>query len=295
MIGRIALAALLLAALYGLGAGESAGAPIPPQINANLNDDCIEGFFWPSNQSVSVTVTDPGGDVVLSKNVSTDGDGHFTVNPVGQLCDVPFDLEPRWKITASDDTTAKVLVLADVTFDDLNPDTDRAAGTAPPGDLFIGIFDQGNGEVDIQNHPGGSWSVDIGSRGGDVQVGSGGDVFSWDADKDATVADRFVTAVSLEAGAPKSRATVVESGEKVLLSGRLDAGDTACVRRQRVSLVKVGGRRREALESDRTDGQGIYSFIRRVKRTTSFRVKYAGGKRCQRAASRVKTVRVAGS
>ena len=217
------------------------------------------------------------------------------------------------KVTIDDGTTRKDLVLRDVSVDDLDPNANTMAGTAPGGphipddtatpDLWFSAWDEGNrgtAEAEIRYHPGGRWFVNFGALGGDVRpgAGAGAGVIAWDEDDDGTVAERFLTAVSLEASSVNSRAAravVVERGTKVRLTGTLSAGKAACIRRKRVQLLDVTGDHSEGVRSDRTNGRGRYSFTKRVKKTTSFRVRYRGGTRCQRSLSRARTVRVAGS
>lgn len=295
-----ALAVPLLASLGLLVSSPGTAQQQPgPDVRPNINDDCIEGFNWPTSASVDVTVRDSGGSVLHRFNdVPVDSDSHFGAGAQpGGFCDRPVDLQPGMEVTATDGDTTKVVVLRRVTYDELDPDTDVAAGTAPAGRLFISVFTEGpNAYQEIDDHPGGRWSVDFGALGVDVKVGSGGDVFASDDDGDSTVADHFVTAVSLQASVPAEAGAAVRvaRGTEIRLQGRLSAGERACVKRKRVRLVKVSGKHQKSLRSGRTNRRGRYSFDRTVKKTTSFRVDYRGNVRCQRSKSRVRQVKVSG-
>jgi hypothetical protein len=266
----------------------------------NINDDCMEGFSWPPHASIDLAVRDSDGSVVYRTTTRANAAGHFDVGNNGaERCDVPVDLRPGMKVTASDGNTTKDVVLERITFDQLDPVTTTAAGTAPSGPVDVFVYWNGlNSSVDAHPvaGPGGDWFVDVGALGGKIEAGSMGDVFVFDADKDATSADHFVTTVSLGASAPAgaaSHAVVVTPGSRVRLSGRLSAGTRACVKRKRVKLLQIAGGATKVLGSARTNRTGRYSFVRKVERTTSFRVRYGGNARCQRSNSRLRLVRVA--
>ena len=283
----------------------SRSASNPTQVIGNVASNCIEGHFWPRDVSVQVTVTDAGGDVLYSDRTRTDAKGDFAVPPYEGVVPCDFlDLRAGMSITATAGDTTKVVRLARVTFDRLDPATDTAAGTASVGPVDIYVYD-GRGELaanaPIETDASGDWFVDVGALGGSVEEGSFGDAFVYDEDGDTTVADLYVTALSLDtsvgagsgAAAPAARAITVTRGTQVRLAGRLSAGSRGCVRKKRVTLLKVSGKRHKALKSARTDGKGRYSFNRTMKRTTSFRVRYRGRQGCQRSRSRHRIVRVA--
>lgn len=323
---RTAVAVSLIAGVWvisGLpaGPGQAPADEFDPSVRVNINDHCIEGARFARSQRVSVKVWDAQNKVVWAapNGVKTDADGFISFgreDVVGDLyCEPPSppDLSPGMKVTIDDGTIRKDLVLRDVTVDDLDPNADTFAGTAPEGphiaddtatpDLWFSAWDENNrgtAEAEIRIHPGGRWFVDFGSLGGDVRpgAGAGAGVLAWDEDNDATAAERFLTAVSLQASsanARAARAVVVERGSKVRLTGKLSAGKDACTQRRRVQLLDVTGGHSEGVQSDRTNRRGRYSFTKRVKRTTSFKVRYRGGTRCQRSVSRARTVRVTGS
>lgn len=315
VLAALVAALALLAAVAGRGSPPASAFNTETHIAANLNDDCIDGFDWPARTPVHVEVRDSGGSVVDAKTVSTDSAGTF--QNVGGVdydkggCQIP-DLRPGMKVTASDGATTRQLLLESVTFDELDPATLTAAGTAPPGrTINVYIYPKAIGREEFQADASGHWSVDIGALGGQLDDPAAfGDVFlrdllddGPDGNYDHTGADHFLTGLSLGASSAASAAsaagrgaaatTVVRRGSRVRLSGKLSAGSRACVRRKRVKLLKLRHGRSTALKSARTNRRGRYSFVRKVKRTTRFRVQYAGNRRCQRSKSRVRVVRVA--
>ena len=322
LVGFVVTVALLAAVWASPSAQPPPGEP--PKVQVNLSDDCIEGFHWPSRATIRIEVRDSGGNVVYPASgdppvrVSADSNGHFVEDDEGFVmgdCNRVPDLRPGMKVTASDGATTKELVLHQTTFDQLDPVTDTATGTAPQGSLppqysynhyFQVLLHSPGGGPGFEAAPpisqAGSWFVDFGALGANVEVGSGGEALVLDSDLDSTWVELQVTGVSLSASVPAGPAsvvgaraaatTVVRRGSLVRLSGKLSAATRVCVRRKRVKLFKVRGKKRKPLKSGRTNRRGRYSFVRRVRRTTRFQVRYAGNKRCQRSKSRVKRVRV---
>ena len=58
------------------------------------------------------------------------------------------------------------------------------------------------------------------------------------------------------------------SGTQVRLKGKLSAGSRACVKKKRVKLVKLEGKKKRLLQRGRTNRDGRYSFDRAVRKTT---------------------------
>jgi hypothetical protein len=146
----------------------------------------------------------------------------------------------------------------------------------------------------------GTWSVDVAALGGQVDPTSRGDAFLGDSDGDMTRFSIFVTALSLDASASGgrtlqgARAREVRRGARVRLAGALSARTPACTKDKTVKLEALAGGSATVLGSTRTSATGRYAFTRTVKRTTSFRVRYAGRAGCQASKSRVRKVRVSG-
>jgi hypothetical protein len=284
-------------------------------ITAALGANCIEGHFWPAGVPVDINVRNGAGNIVYSTTATTDPSGHFWVNlhPDRVHCEIPVTLAPGMRVTASDGTTTKSLLIETLSFDQLDPGTQTAAGTAPAGKAVqVSVywdalpFNPANNVyiTDVVAGSQGDWFVDVRAMGGQVDSTSLGGVFlpddGADGNFDFTTAPIYVTAVSLSAGAPaqaRSSATVRAAGaraaagaRRVLLSGKLKAADRVCTKRKRVRLLKVVGRKSKSLASARTNGKGRYTFVRRIDRTTSFKVRFRGDRVCQRSESRIRTV-----
>jgi hypothetical protein len=313
------VAALSLLAAFGLAPRSApADPPSMTHITAALGANCIEGHFWPAGVPVDINVRNGAGNIVYSTTATTDPSGHFWVNlhPDRVHCEIPVTLAPGMRVTASDGTTTKSLLIETLSFDQLDPGTQTAAGTAPAGKAVqVSVywdalpFNPANNVyiTDVVAGSQGDWFVDVRAMGGQVDSTSLGGVFlpddGADGNFDFTTAPIYVTAVSLSASTPAVATSAVAgaagarqaaSGRRVRLSGRLKAGDKVCTKRKRVRLLKVVGKRTKALASSRTTKKGRYSFLRNVARTTSFKVRYRGDQICQRSESRIKTVRVGG-
>ena len=309
------LAAVLLVVALFLVPRPAAAQPPPAHLVAWPASDCLEGHLWPEDVPVSVELRDRDGRVAYSTTADTDSSGNFVVNPRGQpyvSCDIPVPLRTGMTYTASDGNTTKSLVIEPLSFDLLDPETQTAAGTAAVGRMDprvqVSIYWNNNSQNVYFFWPIGSdgtWSVNVADNGGTVEPGSQGDVFvaddGADGNVDFTKATTWVTAVSLNAS-PADEAShaiahaagvTVRAGTQVQLAGRLSAGTAkACVKRKRVGLLKLTGGRSRVLGSARTNNKGRYSFLRKVRRTTRFRVRYRGNRVCQRSESRATTVRV---
>src|SRR5687767_12683546 len=128
------MALCLLGAVLIWGSRSAPAQDEPTQLSVNINDDCIGSDTWPASDRVDVEVRDGSAAVVFETTVTADSAGNFIVNEVhGGRCDIPVDLRPGMEVTASGRSTTKVVELKLVTYDELNPDTDMASGTAPAG------------------------------------------------------------------------------------------------------------------------------------------------------------------
>ena len=244
---------------------------------------------------------------------TTDASGHFVVNPrtiPWVSCDIPVQVSPGMTYTASDGRTTKSLLIEPLSWELLDPDAQTAVGTAAADrkDVQVSVYWGANAQnVYVFTDAGsdGRWSVNVAQSGGRVESDSQGDAFladdGADGNVDFTKATIWVTALSLsadQAGAAysaiaRAAGARVAPGARVRFSGRLSAASNGCVSRKRVQLLKLAGRRSRVLESARTTKGGRYSFLRKVRRTTRFRIRYPGTRVCQRSTSRVETVRIA--
>jgi hypothetical protein len=171
---------------------------VSPVFEVSLTDDggiagdvifvcCGEGFT--PDATVSVEVYDsPGGASRFAGSATTDFEGSFAVGPGTH----GLDMAPGMYVVVTDDTTfiAKDMVLADITFEGIDPDTEVATGTAPPGaEVHVGVGDPFHGEfccISTTADTSGDWSVDFDDVGFDVDPRMGGTVHLTDGDGDTT-------------------------------------------------------------------------------------------------------------
>lgn len=83
----------------------------------------------------------------------------------------------------------------------------------------------------------------------------------------ALAATTYNTAIKLRASN-----TSIQRGQRVIFSGELKSTFRKCFRDRKVTLYRNG----VAVESQRTDRQGDFRFVRHPNRTRTWRVKFAG-------------------
>ena len=79
----------------------------------------------------------------------------------------PIGIAPGQYVTATDGLTTKQLILADTSFDVLDPDFNKGSGTGPANEearVYIDT-DQGDYEYVLTVEPDGTWSIDYGALG----------------------------------------------------------------------------------------------------------------------------------
>jgi uncharacterized repeat protein (TIGR01451 family) len=134
----------------------------PATISGDLSCNSVNGNGFAPNSSVSVVVKDaPGGATVYSNtSVPTDGTGNFNL-----FCGFGPDLTPGMEITVTSGPETKVLVLADLTIDVVDPPTDVVSGTAPANSsLFVGVNNPpgpGGAGQNTTADGTGNWTVDF--------------------------------------------------------------------------------------------------------------------------------------
>jgi uncharacterized repeat protein (TIGR01451 family) len=168
----------------------------PATISGDLSCNSVNGNGFASSSSVSVVVKDaPGGTTVYSNgSVPTDGTGNFNL-----FCGFGPDLVPGMEITVSDGSTTKVLVLADLTIDSVDPATDVVSGTAPANSsVFVGVNNPpgpgGSGQNTTADGSG-NWSVDF-TGTFDVTGGTHANASVSDADGDSTHINKAPATIS---------------------------------------------------------------------------------------------------
>jgi len=162
----------------------------PPQFEASLTNDWVNGWSFTPESSVVVEIFASSVDVVplFSGVVPTDPGGNFNLDAGvhGQ------DLVPGTYIEVTG--SFKTLEMVDVTFDTFDPGTDTIGGTAPVGAVVgFDVGDEGGGVGGETTADGsGDWSVDLNTAefgNFDLTGAMGGQAYVTDGDGDRTVAE----------------------------------------------------------------------------------------------------------
>jgi hypothetical protein len=167
---------------------EVAITPEPSSTPDTIFACCDEG--WTADSSVTVTIFDgPGGSALYGPAViPTDSAGDFRVSPEVH----GLDLVPGMVVVVTDDTTSitKQLVLAEMSFDALDPDAYVASGTAPSGaEVWVEPvvpYEEGEFALTVVADDSGAWFADFGAEGFDVTPFMGGTAIIDDEDGDST-------------------------------------------------------------------------------------------------------------
>ncbi len=157
----------------------------PPQFQASLTNDWVQGWNFAPSSTVTVEIFDGvgGASQFFSDSVPTDDSGYFNLYDLQGV-----DLVPGTYIVVTG--SEKTLEMVDLTFDVFDPAADLIEGTADPGTIVgFGVgneFEGFGGEVtaDID----GNWSVDL-SAVFDLTPQMGGQAYVTDDDGDQTVAE----------------------------------------------------------------------------------------------------------
>ena len=164
-------------------------APQPPQLWANPGYDWVQGFGFAPNGSVELWINadplvDPPTDIV-----GTDGGGQFWFNP-------PVGLSFGDGIHASDGVIERHLLVEGPLSIEVDGPSATASGELPVGaGVAVGIGGNDCGaNVEVADGDDGTvdgfWFVDVaGDCPGGLGDNAGGQVFLFDADGDATVAE----------------------------------------------------------------------------------------------------------
>ncbi len=156
--------------------------PVPdrPHFAILLNVDyiCAEGLGY--NTEVNLTVRSaPGGDILFTdtQTASYFGDALWGIEPYPTM---GITLEPGMEVTLTRGKTVLTGIIADMSIDSVNQDTERVSGTGSPGDtlqLFVGNFDMEEldfqiaaVQTDIVIGSDGTWQVDFSGRA-DITTG----------------------------------------------------------------------------------------------------------------------------
>ena len=164
-----------------------------PRLTASLTNNWVQLNGWRPGTAVALDVA--GTNV----SVTPDGSGNAFVDSsrYGQK-----DLVPGMVITATQGSVTKQLTLLNVSFDSLDPATNVAAGTAPPGsqvNVNINNGPAGLGNKSTTADSSGKWQVDFTGQI-DITAGMNGSANVSDADGDQTTGEYFPPTAQLNVG-----------------------------------------------------------------------------------------------
>lgn len=171
-----------------------ANAPKPPEFNASLTEDWVNGNNWTPNNTVTIRLYEYEGALAVGSTFiwNTDNYGGFHADLRGE----GVDLLPGNHITVTDTVNGviKTLTLPNLTIDYLDPALDVAGGQAPPDTRLSLDFNnkQESVQFDLFSASTGTWKADFAAYDFDLQPGSSGSVRISDADGDVAQVDGYV-------------------------------------------------------------------------------------------------------
>jgi hypothetical protein len=178
-----------------------------PHITINLTNQQIMLRDFPELSPVDVTITDNASTVIYSDTVSI-GPANWGYDPLTEetLNYGDIDVLPGYTITATDGNTTKVLIVSELTLDNVDPLADTVSGTAAPdSEVWINVYDMGSRQEFANGD--GDWFADLSVYGDedwedplDIMYENGGDVSQVDDDMDRTMLSWWVSLPVCPAG-----------------------------------------------------------------------------------------------
>jgi len=177
---------LSVAFMFSILVTHSVFAQTTPQFTVIPNDNRVEGYSWPLDAEVTLTIDDlsngNGIDYSDTKTVGPeDGDSNETV--VTFEFQGIFDLQAGDIVTLSDGNTTKTHAVANLSVSEVDHVANTVSGTADPGSEVM-VYYNGNTQ-EYTTDTNGTWLADL-SGLEDIVPGSGGNVSQEDGDGDKT-------------------------------------------------------------------------------------------------------------
>jgi hypothetical protein len=198
---------------FGVGVGASVGDTdgdntfvgkfLPmPTVTAGVDWDAVSLNNWTSGTTVTLDI----GGVTTSVTTDEWGNAQLGRESHGQ------DIVPGMTITATDGTTTKTLVVANLQITSVDMDADSISGTAPSGAVVhVGINQQNGpqlGQADTTADVDGNWSVDF-AGSVDITFGMGIHANVNDPDGDSTAAGKFLQRPWIAVWLPEDAVTLM--------------------------------------------------------------------------------------
>lgn len=207
------------------GDATQADAGEPPSVHGSVQRDWVRGSGFGAGD-VTITISDtPGGAVLFSGDVPVAGDEWFHLDADGGH---GVDLERGMEITATGGGITKVLMLEDLTIDEIDYDAETVSGSASASPVYVYANAERQAAV-----TGGAWSVDFSP--GDINYGTYISAEIRDGDGDSTDTDQGIVPavhgsvqrdwVRGEGFAPGELDLTIAEGTTVLWRGRIEYYD----------------------------------------------------------------------
>ncbi|MBI9045017.1 MAG: hypothetical protein JEZ06_11055 [Anaerolineaceae bacterium] len=159
-----------------------------PSIEADPNEDWVDGMGWEDGVTVTVDI-DGGEDGTYSDSgIPILNEIHFDLQGV-------YDLEPGHVVTFTQGTTIKTLEISSLFVAAVYSEANTVSGTAEPGaEVLVSIYECCYDDLSTTANPDGSWLVDSDDIGFDIhgEPWPIGFAKEYDADGDATRVDWVV-------------------------------------------------------------------------------------------------------
>jgi len=184
--GIVALTALGGAGLLLVGASPAAHGS--GHVEGSPQNDFVRANGFAPGAALTFTISD-GAATLFTGDRTADAGGHYFLGP----WEHGEDLLPGYEVAVTDGGTPAAVTLVDLAIADVDRVNELVTGTAPPGQLGIGVGvggPSGGGGQTVDADAGGAWSADFSVVPPfDLDLQTGAQARISDAEGDATVAE----------------------------------------------------------------------------------------------------------
>jgi hypothetical protein len=185
----VALAIVAVIALLGAGVlngTAAAGDDDSPYISVWLEQNVIDGYEWPMDAEVTLTIDDPGTvDDPDYTDTQTVGPRPFGPGTLVHFDLGEFQVEPGHEVVLTDGVTPKEHTVRYIKVTDIDEEADTVSGEADPfAEVEVFIYDP-DPPLGTTADDAGNWTVDF-SGITDIGPGTVGDAYVPDKDGDRT-------------------------------------------------------------------------------------------------------------
>jgi len=160
-----------------------------PRINAYLSENRIDTFYWPLGLALNLMVTRLDGITYSASLTPAPWQEDLTVGYANFGLGPDFILEPGQLIEITNGIDTETLIVTDLYVTSFDPIAKIVSGyNAPQAWMEVNIWTENGGMQNVSSDLDGFWQVSYDQASGPFMPWTIGDVTSWDADGDATVA-----------------------------------------------------------------------------------------------------------